>query len=99
MKTFRELMGGHKSCEIRCAYTGYLARKLTVNGDMVHLDAITESIDVPLDTEITYKPWVMDRGELMFTLPHVPHPLKVCGEFDLITYEDGWEICAQAPAP
>jgi len=92
MMTFRTLMAGHKSCEIRCAYTGHLARKLTVNGDTLHLDAITESIDVPLDTEITYKPWVMDRGELMFL-----DKFKVCGEYDKITYDDGSEGVATAP--
>ncbi len=54
---------------------------------------------LPLDTPITYEPWMMDRGSLLFAsaavlnrevLPaSLPDELKICGEGDSITFADG----------
>ncbi len=94
-KTFADLMGGHKTAEIFCLYTGKLARRLTVDGDTVSLDALTVTVDVPLTTVIHFEPWVFDRGNMLFYLdtPGMPSgdPLKLCGESDLIRFADGTE--------
>lgn len=89
--TFRDLMGKHKSAEIRCLYTGNLVRRLTLDGDKVIIDALQPPIlSVPLDAIIVYSPWVMDRGNMLFRHDEMPgQDLKICGEDDRITYEDG----------
>lgn len=94
MKTFADLMNGHKGAEIRCLYSGKLVRRLTVNGDTLRFDAMTVAIDIPLSTPISYEPWVFDRGSLLFSVPNLPDGLKVaklCGEHDPITFDDGTE--------
>lgn len=85
----KDLMGDHTSAEIRCMYRGEVVRRLTVNGNVLHLDAITESLDLPLDTELKLEPWVFDRGSIVFDHPR--GRLKFCGEMDPITFEDGTE--------
>jgi hypothetical protein len=89
-------MAGHKEAKIYCLYTGSLVRRLTVIGDNVQIDAMVPPIvSVSLDTPITYEPWVMDRGNMLF--PPVTEELrilgggkglKICGEGDQIRYED-----------
>lgn len=91
--TFRDFMKGHTSCEIRCLYRGDVVRRLTVNGDTLHLDAISEAIDLPLTTAIVYEAWTFDRGSLLFALPGAPL-LKLCTEFDRIVFDDGTEVSA-----
>lgn len=90
--TFRSVMGNHKSAEVFCLYRGELVRRLTVDGDVLHFDAITEACDIPLDTEIKYEPWCMDRGSLVFSAPGLPHGItvaKFCTEHDVIKFDDG----------
>lgn len=90
VSSFRELMAGHKEAKIYCLYTNKLVRILTVNGDQVQIDAtVPPIISVSLDTAITYEPWVMDRGNMLFVSDELPGSLKICGEEDLIVYEDG----------
>lgn len=90
-KTFKDLMYSHHSAEIRCLNTGKLARKLTVQGDRVQIDALAPPIvSVPLDTEIRYGKcygWG-DRGNFIFSCPEVENA-KICGEGDNIVYPDG----------
>ncbi len=104
VSSFRELMAGHKSAEIRCLYTGTLVRKLSIDADGAHvvIDAMIMIVSVPLDTPITHQPWAMDRGNMLFkssavceqttlaaVMPKVPAELKICGEDDPITFDDG----------
>ena len=94
MLTFRTLMNGHTTAEIRCLYTGNLARRLTVKGDVVEVDAMTVKVDVRIDTAIVLHPWNFDRGDMMFYSPNLPAGMtvaKLCGEHDPIRFEDGTE--------
>jgi hypothetical protein len=100
--TFRELMNGHATAEIRCLYTGNLVRKLSlttgaVSGTVyVEIDPVVgPRCRVPDVTPITYTPWVLDRGNMNFPgdatgVPeYADKTLKICGEGDPITYGDG----------
>ena len=94
MMTFASLMNGHTSAEIRCPFRGEVVRRLTVKGDMVEVDAMTIKVDVRLETIITYEPWCMDRGSLLFYSPNLPQHVpvaKLCTELDVIKFEDGTE--------
>jgi hypothetical protein len=84
MLTFSDLMRGHLTAEILCYRRGTIVRRLTVKGDTVNMDAITESIDIPLTTPIAYEPWFMDRGSMLFN-----GNLKLCTEGDTIRFPDG----------
>ena len=91
--SFRDLMNGQQTATITCLYSQKVVRKLTVQGDRVQIDPNTEDapaqypiISVPLDTPITYQPWVMDRGNLNFETPEIPEGAKICGEGDIITF-------------
>jgi len=81
--TLKELMAGNDYAEILCLYKGEVVRKLTVNGDTLHVDALTESVDLPLDTPVIHDPWFMDRGNMLV------NGLKLCTEADKIRYPDG----------
>lgn len=81
--TIADLMGNNKSAEIRCAIKGSLVRVLVVEGDAVVVDALTEEVTVPFDTELTYEPWFMDRGSILFA------GMKLCTEGDRVIFEDG----------
>lgn len=94
--SFRDLMNGQESAEIACLYTGKTVRKLSmINADSVLVDAIIgPKVTIPLDTPITYEPWVFDRGNMLFPAPDelrkdFGNILKICGEGDRITYCDG----------
>lgn len=95
MLTFTSLMNGHTSAEIFCMYTGKLARRLTVKGDMIEIDALTIKVEVRMTTPILHKPWVFDRGDMTFYAPDLDPPIgtvaKLCGEGDPIKFEDGTE--------
>jgi len=85
VKNFRDLMV-HGACTIQCLYSGETVRTLTPRGDddclLVAGDGT--AITIPLDTEITFEPWVFDRGNLIFSLP-AEGTLKICGESDWLT--------------
>ena len=86
--SFRDLMQ-HGDCTIKCFYSGQTVRTLTVVGDICHILAGDGSeLDVPLDTLITYEPWTMDRGNMLFE--HEGRTLKICGEADILTAESGF---------
>jgi hypothetical protein len=95
MMTFQTLMAGHRSAEIFCLYTGKLARRLTVKGDLVEIDALTIKVEVRMATPILHKPWVFDRGDMTFYAPDLDPPIgtvaKLCGEGDPIKFDDGTE--------
>ena len=94
---FKDLMGDHKSAEIIDIVNKAVVRRLSVNGkETVHVDAITVSVDVPIDTELHYETWTLDRGDLLFwnnTHPEVWEDveMKLCTEMDKIRYPDGSE--------
>ena len=56
-----------------------------------------ETIDVPVDTEITYEPWDMDRGSLTFVHPTMGK-LKICTEADILEVLDTKEQFSITPA-
>ena len=89
--TFRDLMAGHPSAEIDCLVKNALARRLTVEGDTVVVDALAGlKAVVTLDTDIRYEPWLMDRGSLLFSCPQLPdQDAKLCSEYDIVRYPDG----------
>lgn len=106
---FAQLMSGEPRAEIRCLYTGKLVRVLTVSPDSrtVEIDAQDGGrtvVTVPITTPITYEPWAMDRGNMLFPAAAVIDPppaiadlvandprqvLKICGEGDPIAYASG----------
>ena len=85
-KTIRDLLGGAARAEIINLLGGNVVRILTVMGDQVEIDAISQKVVVPLDTEITFKPWFMDRGNLLFSCPGVGQA-KFCTEADILRVE------------
>lgn len=102
VKSFRDLMNGRESAEVRCLYTGNLVRRLRLTEcrTAVEIDASAPGmkallVRVPLDTPITYRPWVFDRGNMLFDGSatgldvFAGETLKICGEGDLITFEGG----------
>ena len=86
--TLRDVMAGNRTAEISCLYTGKVVRRLKRVGDQLEVDALDVVVTVPLDTPLTYKPWVMDRGNMLFDVPG-HQGAKFCGEGDHITYPDG----------
>ncbi len=96
VRTFADLMGKHQTAEIFCGVRGELVRRLKVEGDRVVIDAMQPPIvSVPLRAQITYQPWFMDRGSLLFTCKELNGKGKICTEGDTIRYPDGTEytIC------
>lgn len=87
--TFRSLMAGHATANIHNLFNGEVVRKLTRIGDNVEIDAMTEKVTVPLNTDITYQPWFMDRGSLLFECAGYKGGAKICTEYDVIEYPDG----------
>lgn len=96
MTNFKNLMGSNRHANIVCLYKGTVVRRLSVVGDSIEIDAITETVKVPLDTEITYEPWFMDRGSLLFALPS-GRVGKLCTEGDMVYFGDGTERHLDAP--
>lgn len=84
MMTFADLLRGYVSAEILSFRNGTVVRRLIVKGDVVTVDAITQAVDVPLTTPITYEPWFMDRGSMLFGQYY-----KLCTETDTIRFPDG----------
>jgi hypothetical protein len=90
VKVMGDVMNGHQTATIKCLYTDQVVRKLKVEGDNLVIDAMTETVTVPLDTPLIYEPWFMDRGSILFNLDG--RPAKFCGEADKICFdnEDEW---------
>lgn len=90
-KTLRDIMAGHETAEILSLLRGEVVRKLQVVGLQLEIDAITEKVSVPLDTELLLEPWVFDRGSVL-----IDHPtrgrIKFCTEFDPIRFPDGTQV-------
>lgn len=87
MKTLRDLMGNATEAIILCLYSGTMVRRLTVKGDNLHIDAITDDVEVPLDTPIIYEPWVLDRGNMLLDSPK--GRIKLCTEADILQLPGG----------
>jgi hypothetical protein len=98
--SFRDLMGGYESAQIKCLMQRRTVRTLQVKmvgdnevveidpnipGDRTYHDLMT----VSLDTIISYQPWDMDRGSLIFG------GYKICTELDTILYPDDVELSIQ----
>ena len=91
-KTFGDLLGNHAGGEIACMYTGNVVRRLErlPGGNIRVIPGEGPALVVSPETPITFEPWVLDRGNLLFTHPEYPgQTLKICGELDTITYPDG----------
>lgn len=93
VKTFRDVMNGHPTAEIKNLLNGQVVRRLKVVGDTVEIDALTVTGTASLDDKLTFKPWVLDRGNILFDSPLVPagQQAKLCTQFDPINYPDGSE--------
>lgn len=91
VKTFRDLMGGATGAFIVNPLQGNVVRRLTVVGDQVEVDAGGQSVWVPLDTEIRFEAWVLDRGNMLFTGGEKYPNAKLCTEADVIRRSDGTE--------
>ncbi len=89
-QTMATLMNGHTQAEILCGNRKTVVRWLKVVGETIYIDAISETIDGPLSTELKYEAWVMDRGSLLFHSPE-RGMLKLCTEWDIIRFRDGAE--------
>ena len=91
LETLTDLMKGHKAAEIVCAVRGIVVRRLVVCDDTLEIDASgawgREEFAAPLDTAISFRPWFMDRGDVVLTTNG--QTIKLCTEHDLIRYEDG----------
>jgi hypothetical protein len=85
-------MAGHTAATIRCAYTGNVVRRLAVFGDVIEMHcADGTAVGLPIDTQIRYEAWFMDRGSFTFTCAELPEAAKLCTECDMVIYEDGAE--------
>lgn len=89
MQTLANIMNGHKTAEIVCAYKGTVVRRLTVDGEVITVDALTEKVDVLLTTPVTYEAWMFDRGSMLFS--YAGKVGKLCTEGDIIRFADGSE--------
>jgi hypothetical protein len=85
MTNIRDLLGGATRAEIINLLGGNVVRILTVDGNNVTIDAGGDKITVPLDTRLTYVPWVLDRGNITFTCAR--GTLKFCTEADILRIE------------
>ena len=90
-------MNGHHEAEIRnLLKPEHVVRKLRVKGNNVELDCCDGNgfnLTIPINTEITYEPWFMDRGSMLFRANNLP-PLcygtaKICTEADIVQFPDG----------
>lgn len=89
-KTLRDIMAGHQTAEILNLFNGQVVRRLTVKGDVVGIDFLTETVDFPLDTAVLYQPWTMDRGSMLIECSLTPDGYaKLCTELDPIRFPDG----------
>jgi hypothetical protein len=101
VRTFADLLKGHECGQIHCLYTGLVVRHLSLNkhGNLVLKPGDGPTLVIPAATPLQYEPWEMDRGSLIFKHHDIPgQPLKLCGEGDIIRYEDGTEATIH-PAP
>jgi hypothetical protein len=90
VKTFRDLMAGHQLAEIVCPVKGTVVRRLALQGNALEIDAVTVKVTVDIDDPIRFEPWVLDRGNLLFSAPGFFNA-KLCTEADTIRYADGSE--------
>jgi hypothetical protein len=93
VESFRDLMQ-YGDCTIKCLYSGEVVRTLTVVGESCHLLAGDGTeLDIPLDTPITYQPWCMDRGNMLFSLGgqllSCTTRCKICTEGDVLIADSG----------
>ena len=100
--TIRDFMKGHHALNIVCPIKGKVVRELDVMGENVRINANPgagkerQEIYVPLDTELTYEAWCMDRGSILFSCPEFPRA-KLCTEWDIVRFDDNSEARATHP--
>lgn len=95
---FATLMHRHASGTIHSLMDSRPVRELRVEGDTCHIRAADGTmLTVPLSTPITYEPWVFDRGSMLFRVDGIVDALKICTEYDLISFEDGEISSIQPP--
>jgi len=99
--SFKDLMNGHPEATISCLYSGKVVRKLKVENDTLWIDPLEgPKVLITLAAPITYEPWAMDRGNMLFSPRDVIEPMdlrlvpqetlyKICGEGDYIEWSDG----------
>lgn len=91
LETLLDLMRGHKAAEIICAVRNIVVRRLVVCDDTLEIDASgpwgREEFAAPLTTTLHFRPWFMDRGDVVLTAEGLT--IKLCTEYDVIRYEDG----------
>lgn len=92
--SFKDLMNGYESAIIRNLIDECPVRKLKVIDNQVEIDAITITLNVPIDTPITYEPWCFDRGSMLFSVPDFPTG-KICTELDIICFPDGTQASVE----
>lgn len=81
-----DVMAGRESAEILCRYKKVVVRTLTIVGDVVHMVTPNgDNVDIPLEEPVVYKPWFMDRGNMLV----LGEKIKLCTEADYIRYPDG----------
>lgn len=89
---FRSVMNGQPTAEILSLLNGEVVRRLTVVGDQLEMDAITDKIMVGLNDPLTFEPWFMDRGSILFDTTATPDgKAKLCTQYDTIRFPDGSE--------
>jgi len=88
-----DVMGLSDSAEIVCLYKKEVVRTLTKEGGNIHIEAGDgSSVDLPIDTLVTYKEFFMDRGSML-----LGNGMKLCTELDIVRYPDGTEYPVHAP--
>lgn len=93
VKNFRNVMNGHATAEICSLLNGEVVRRLKAIGDALEIDALTDTVTVNMDDNLTFMPWFMDRGNILFTHTDIPgNQGKLCTQFDIIKYPDGSEF-------
>jgi len=84
MFTFKDFMQGHDQAVIYCLMKNEVVRQLVVTGTDVYIDVLSEIVTVPLEAEIRYEPWELDRGSLCFMFDGQVG--KLCTEYDYIHF-------------
>lgn len=77
-----DILNGYFHAKIRCAVTNRVVRELTVVANGVFVQPETgDPVVIPLDTEVRYEPWFLDRGSILFG-----EKFKLCTEYDIVEH-------------
>lgn len=91
IQKFADLFTHGDTVTIHCAMSGNKVRTLIREGDNCHLIAGDGTeLDISLNTQVVYEPWVMDRGSLNFDpAGGNDYKFKLCTELDVLRTENG----------